>query len=78
MNLKLARLAKYQSKTFLRCSDLVADRAIKYAKGYTYVCCGHTHHAMIKGYYYNSGCWTEDECHYLLIQDGKVFLESWS
>lgn len=74
----LAFMAKRSSKTFLRCSEHVKERAKKYAfsKGADVVCCGHTHlheddlKDAVK--YYNSGCWTEEKCHYILIDEGKV------
>lgn len=74
----LAKLAKSSSKTFLRCSDQIREKAKVYAKkaNADVVCCGHTHLATadeksnIK--YYNSGCWTELNCSYLEINQGIV------
>lgn len=76
----LAKLAKRNSKTFLRCSDQIRMKAKNYGlrKGANVVCCGHTHLALKDEqdqiYYYNSGCWTETPCHYLAIKNGIVNL----
>lgn len=77
---RLARMAKRNSKTFLRCSEQVRERALEYCSlhGFDLVCCGHTHLAEASGKYYNSGCWTELPCHYLTVLDGVVNLHSWS
>jgi UDP-2,3-diacylglucosamine pyrophosphatase LpxH len=78
----LAPMVKRSSKTFLRCSEHVKERAKSYAKskGADVVCCGHTHMAEKDDIgpvaYYNCGCWTENECHYLAIKDGCVSLNS--
>ncbi|MBX9627423.1 MAG: metallophosphoesterase family protein [Gemmataceae bacterium] len=73
-----ARLAKRNSKTFLRCARKIEADSVRYAakRGYDAVCCGHTHHAAAAEAgpvrYYNSGCWTEKPCHYLTLADGAV------
>ena len=74
----LALAAKRGSKTFLRCSQLVKERArIRMrSSGCDTVCCGHTHMAEADGDYFNSGCWTEQQCHYLEVRDGMVELKS--
>lgn len=75
---KLAFMAKRRSKTFLRCSEHVKNRAKNYAalKLADIVCCGHTHLAEYdqegKVKYCNSGCWTESDCHYISINEGKI------
>ena len=72
----LAKLAKRSSKTFLRCSDLVRIRAKEYAKsiGADVAICSHTHLEMEDRStdieYYNTGCWTEEPCFYLVVKDG--------
>lgn len=73
---RLALAAKRGSKTFLRCSELVKQRARARMKslGCDMVCCGHTHMAEADGDYFNSGCWTEQACHFLEVRDGSVFL----
>jgi UDP-2,3-diacylglucosamine pyrophosphatase LpxH len=69
-----AKHIKKYSKTFLRVSEKVKSRAIKYGKKYNadIVCCGHTHHEMSSEGYYNSGAWTELPCSYLSVKDGEV------
>lgn len=73
-----AKLAKRKSKMFLRCSDKIKSGAVEYARkqGCEVVCCGHTHHAVADTAgpvaYFNSGCWTENPCHYLTLTDGVV------
>lgn len=80
---RLANRAKRRSKTFLRCVDRVRTEAIKYgeANGADVVICGHTHFAeapaaptAARCAYYNSGCWTDYHCHYLLVHDGDLQL----
>jgi UDP-2,3-diacylglucosamine pyrophosphatase LpxH len=74
----LALMAKRSSKTYLRCSEHVKSRAKSYAesKSVDIVCCGHTHmnESDLKDNveYHNSGCWTENACHYILIANGKA------
>ena len=75
----MAKTAKRKSKTFLRCSELVKQRAIAYAasKGFNTVCCGHTHSEMLEEgpvTYGNSGCWVEPPGSYLLVNNGKLSL----
>lgn len=78
-----AKLAKRGSKTFLRCTQKIQERAIEMArkKNCQIVCCGHTHLAIEfkedPVYYYNSGCWTELPCHYLTIASGMVQVHSY-
>ena len=73
-----SRLAKRNSKTFLRCSEQICKRAKEYCsvKKCDIICCGHSHLATCdnseKIEYYNSGCWTENPCSYLTIKDGIV------
>ncbi|HJZ57282.1 MAG TPA: UDP-2,3-diacylglucosamine diphosphatase [Gemmataceae bacterium] len=73
-----AKLAKRRSKTFLRCAQKIEQDSVRYAakRGYDAVCCGHTHHATANTTgpvaYFNSGCWTENPCHYLTVKDGVV------
>ena len=76
-----ALAAKRRSKTFLRCSEHVKQRAKSYAssKGMDVVCCGHTHFAEEDDSggvaYYNCGCWTENACHYLVVKNGSVSIK---
>jgi UDP-2,3-diacylglucosamine pyrophosphatase LpxH len=75
-----ARMVKKQSKVFLRCSERIADGAVRRARqrDCQAVICGHTHDAVVRRdqavAYYNSGCWTELPCTYLSVQDGRVEL----
>lgn len=76
----VARLAKRQSKIFLRCERKVRDAAVAHARQLAcqVAVCGHTHHATAEPDepvgYYNSGCWTEKPSHYLTVRDGDVNL----
>lgn len=78
----LARLAKRSSKTFLRCSEQICNRAKSYAlsKGFDEVVCSHVHHAStnpsVNGGvgYHNTGCWTELPCSFITVKNGEVGL----
>ncbi len=78
----LAKVAKRGSKTFLRCTQKIQDRALEMArrKQCTAVCCGHTHLAVAQTEgpvaYFNSGCWTELPCHYLTVEHGIIRVEA--
>lgn len=78
-----AKLAKKGSKTFMRCAKKIEHGAIELARrrGCDAVCCGHTHHAIVKTdgpvAYYNSGCWTERPCTYLTIDNGCIALHTY-
>jgi UDP-2,3-diacylglucosamine pyrophosphatase LpxH len=73
-----SNLAKRSSKTFLRCSQEVCERAKLYCslKKCDSIICGHTHLAItdVSGliHYYNSGCWTDHPCSYISIKDGSI------
>ncbi len=73
----VARMAKHNSKTFLRCTEKIEKGALKRMaeRGCDVVCCGHTHLPIHKSNYCNSGCWTELQCHYLTVDKGNVALE---
>jgi len=77
----LAKVAKRGSKTFLRCTQKIQDRALEMArrKHCTAVCCGHTHVAVAHTEgpiaYFNSGCWTELPCHYLTVEGGNIVVQ---
>ena len=75
-----AKRAKCYSKTFLRCSEKVESGAKEYAhkKGCDIVCCGHTHLEVSRPGevgYFNSGCWTELPCTYLVVKNGEVAIK---
>ena len=75
---RVSHYLKQKSKGWLRLSDKVARGALRFAKKYdaNYVFCGHTHKATqrrdhgIK--YYNSGCWTDNPCTYITIDEKKI------
>jgi UDP-2,3-diacylglucosamine pyrophosphatase LpxH len=76
----VAKFAKHNSKTFLRCAKKIEEGAVALArrKGCSSVCCGHTHVPAAKTdqaiAYYNSGSWTELPCTYLTVDAGAVQL----
>jgi UDP-2,3-diacylglucosamine pyrophosphatase LpxH len=81
---RLAVNAKRSSKTFLRCVERVRTEAIEYArvKRADFVICGHTHQAESplaltddSPIYFNTGCWTDQHCHYLTVDHGIIRLE---
>lgn len=73
-----ARWAKRSSKIFLRCAAKIEERSKDYAKSKDCdaVCCGHTHVAVENRsddvHYFNSGCWTEKPCSFLVVENGHV------
>ena len=77
----LPQFIKQRSKTYLRCNENMIKSSRKYAKEKQadIVCLGHTHYATVDKkdsvWYYNSGCWTENRCSYLIIKNGEVSLE---
>lgn len=74
----LARLLKHGSKTFLRCSEQIRDRAKSYAgsRGFDAVVCSHVHMEMEDlsepVAYYNTGCWTECPSSYISVCSGVL------
>ena len=78
LHLQGARYLKQRSKTFLRCSEQIEQKARAYAasKDCSVVCCGHTHYALATEIdsieYYNSGCWTEVPCSFIGIKNGML------
>jgi len=74
-----ARLAKHNSKHYLRCRETIQIEAVNYAikRGCDAVCCGHTHHGMASPIYYNCGCWTENPCTFLTVNDGEIELHQY-
>jgi UDP-2,3-diacylglucosamine pyrophosphatase LpxH len=75
---KISHFLKRKSKGWLRLSEKVAHGAILYGKKneVNYVFCGHTHKALKKHNhsisYYNSGCWTDDPCTCITIDENKI------
>lgn len=79
----LAKLAKKSSKTFLRCSEQIKEKAKYYGKikKVDAVICSHTHLPIEDKNgieYYNTGCWTEIPCHYIEIKEGNVEIKIFS
>jgi len=79
----IARLAKKRSKTFLHCLEKIEKGSRKRARelGCQMATCGHTHFAVSREegdvWYYNSGCWTENPCHYITVDNGAMKLCQW-
>jgi UDP-2,3-diacylglucosamine pyrophosphatase LpxH len=77
-NKSVSRYLKSKSKGWLRLSEKVARGAIRYGKknGADHVFCGHTHKALEKKgngtSYYNSGCWTDNPCTYITINEKDI------
>lgn len=75
---KFSHFIKRNSKGWLRLSEKVARSAIFYGKKNKakYVFCGHTHKAMERRnhslVYYNSGCWTDNPCTYITIDEDSI------
>lgn len=72
----IAKTAKQNSKKYLHCSEVVENQALIYASKIKcdLVCCGHTHLAIEKEAYFNSGSWTEIPSSYLSIENGIIKL----
>lgn len=70
----------YNNNSWKRVSEVVNNRALEYGrqKKADFVFCGHTHRAtnVTKGgvEYFNSGCWNDRYCHYVLVDDKRVTL----
>jgi len=79
----LARSVKHASKTFMRNSQIIEEKSIKYAEKHHHnaVITGHTHFALARKTgeveYYNSGCWTELPCSFIVVEDGKIELHTY-
>jgi UDP-2,3-diacylglucosamine pyrophosphatase LpxH len=81
---RLAIRAKRQSKTVLHCVEKVRREALDYAKAKRadVVICGHTHNAEAPSgvlptspAYFNTGSWTDHDCHYLTADNGLIKLD---
>lgn len=76
----LAKLVKRGSKTFLRCSERIRDKARRYAGnlGFDAVVCSHVHleeeDRSGEVWYFNTGCWTDSPCSYLTVTEGEICL----
>lgn len=71
----IARFAKYNSKTFLRCADKIKQKCLLTYSNVDYILCGHTHKPEIDGRFINCGSFTENPCSYVLINNGVPILE---
>ena len=78
---RLSRLLKRTSKTWLRVSELVAQKAAVYAarRGADGIFCGHTHLPLSRIFgkviYHNTGCWTEKPATFITIGARGINLE---
>jgi UDP-2,3-diacylglucosamine pyrophosphatase LpxH len=76
----IKKLAKNNSKTFLRCSEIICEKAKLYGSLHNVngVICGHTHLPLVNTNgqieYYNTGSWTDKNCSYITIKNGQVNL----
>jgi UDP-2,3-diacylglucosamine pyrophosphatase LpxH len=78
IKMRFGRWLKRNSKTFIRNTIKVRERAIAYArhKQVDYIICGHTHHAEAltedRITYLNSGCWTDSPSHFVGIVNKQI------
>ncbi|WP_456443055.1 UDP-2,3-diacylglucosamine diphosphatase [Caldithrix abyssi] len=78
IKMRFSRWLKRNSKTFIRNTVKVRERAMAYARHRQadYVICGHTHHAdeYQEGNitYLNCGCWTEAPSHFVGIVGEQI------
>jgi hypothetical protein len=74
----VARMAKKKSKVCVRCVGKIRKGrcALAAERGCAVVMCGHTHQAEAgaeRGVrYFNSGCWRELPCTYLVVREGAA------
>ncbi|MEM7008679.1 MAG: UDP-2,3-diacylglucosamine diphosphatase [Thermodesulfobacteriota bacterium] len=74
----------YNNKSWQRVSETVNIRALEYGKKNKadFVFCGHTHRATNVAKngveYFNTGCWNDRYCHYVLIDDQRVTLNKFT
>ena len=70
----------YDNGSWKSLSDKINNKALEYAekKKADFIFCGHTHRAMNLSKngveYFNTGCWNDRYCHYVLIDDQRVSL----
>jgi len=77
---KYSKTVKNKSKTLTKIIGNTINRAIKFANNHKYdsIIIGHLHKPcylttledMVE--YANSGCWTEDDCHYIKVNQGLI------
>ena len=70
----------FENEAWKRSSDIVTDGALEYGKNREadFIFCGHTHRAYNVRKdgveYFNTGCWNDRHCHYVLVDDRGVRL----
>jgi len=80
-----SNLLKSKSKKIIRCG-MVVENAINYCRIHNIdtVICGHTHMACLHHHltknekvieYWNSGSWTDKNCHYITIDKDEILLD---
>ena len=71
----------FENRAWKYSSDLVNTAALEYAgdENANIIFCGHTHRAAYVEHegrhYFNTGCWSDRHCHYVLVDDDEVRLE---
>lgn len=70
----------FENAAWKRSSNIVMDGALEYGKNHDadVVFCGHTHRAFNLQKdgveYFNTGCWNDMYCHYVIVEDHGVSL----
>ncbi len=78
VKMRFGRWLKRNSKTFIRNTIMVRDRALNYArhKNADIIICGHTHYAEETEQngrsYFNSGSWTDSPAHFIGITEDEI------
>ncbi|MGQ0794460.1 MAG: UDP-2,3-diacylglucosamine diphosphatase [Deltaproteobacteria bacterium] len=73
----------HRNKLWIRLAEQVAQRATEYGRELNadYVFCGHTHKASRRSsggvVYINTGCWHDRVCHFAVVQNSEVTLNSY-
>lgn len=79
-------LLKRNSKTFSRCTEKTIRRSVQYAikKNFDAIIIGHLHQAAhLTNFensieYINCGCWTDQKCHFITINQDKIELKEFT
>lgn len=74
-----AHYLKHSSKTYLRCTEKVKAKALRWGHGHgaDMVVCGHTHAPELLGEYANTGSWTDHRLTFLTMTDGEGELQDY-
>ena len=78
---RFSRFIKRMSKSWLRISEEIADKALHYGKekGVQKIFCGHTHQSLFRKKedieYYNTGCWTDIPSTYIVINEQGICIK---